>query len=187
MINYATWAFASTLALNRTRSVWAASRSSVRLCSAVPSSQGSAPAGSPRLALPQLRRPPSVSLVPFHRRGKPTLWAGFPLGVFSEKASLLSHGEAPLRPASPSADTPHPFSPKLSRFRACSFVAAETAPAPRFSQSLLWGGSLQSRARRKPELEYSQGFSLGPALPFPRTTFPRRRISFGAHGDFAVI
>ena len=91
------------------------------------------------------------SLVPFHRRSKPILRTGFPLGVCSAKASLLSHGEAPLRPASPSADTPHPFSPKLSRFRACSFVAAETAPAPRFSQSLLRGVSLQSRTRRKPE------------------------------------
>ena len=74
-----------------------------------------------------LRRPHYFSLVPTRRRGKPILWTGFPLGVFSEKASLLSQGKAPLRPAFPSAGRfaprPHPFSPKLSRFGAGSFVA----------------------------------------------------------------
>jgi hypothetical protein len=33
----------------------------------------------------------------------------------------------------------------------CSFVAAQTTPAPSVSQSHVRGGSLQSRARRKPE------------------------------------
>lgn len=80
-----------------------------------------------------------------------------PLGGFSSRRLLRKSltpfpgGSPPKGPLPPSANTPHPFSPKLSRFRACSFVAAETAPAPRFSQSLLWGGSLQSRARQKPE------------------------------------
>jgi hypothetical protein len=87
-----------------------------------------------------------------------------------QKPHSFPRGKPRFAPLPPSANTPHPFSPKLSRFRACSFVAAETAPAPRFSQSLLWGGSLQSRARRKPELEYSQGFSLGSALPFTRNS-----------------
>jgi hypothetical protein len=79
-----------------------------------------------------------------------------PLGGFSSRR-LLRKSLTPFPVGSPASPRfplglrPHPFSPKLSRFRACSFVAAETAPAPCFSQSLLWGGSLQSRARQKPE------------------------------------
>jgi hypothetical protein len=68
-----------------------------------------------------------------------------------QKPHSFPSGKPPLRARFPLGLRPHPFSPKLSRFRAGSFVAAETAPAPRFSQSLLWGVSLQSRARRKPE------------------------------------
>ena len=127
MRHYATWAFASTLALNRKYSVRAASRSQARRAQ---HRQARA------LTLPQLRRPPSVSLIPLHRRGKPTRWAGFPLGVFSEKASLLSHGEAPLRPASPSAFGLTPFPQSCHGF----VLEAQTAPAPCFNQSLVVGG-----------------------------------------------
>jgi len=75
---------------------------------------------------------------PLHRRSKPTLWAGFPLGVCSAKASLLSQGEAPLRPASPFGEYASPLFPKAVTVSCC----AETAPAPRFIQSLIVVGSL---------------------------------------------
>ena len=126
------------------------------------------PAPARALARQRASMASTFSLVPLHRRSKPTLWAGFPLGVCSAKASLLSQGEAPRkRPASPFGEYASPLFPKA--VTVC-VLEAQTAPAPRFSQSLLWGVSLQSRARQKPELGYSQGFSLGPALPFTRNS-----------------
>ncbi len=126
------------------------------------------PAPARALARQRASMASTFSLVPLHRRSKPTRWAGFPLGVCSAKASLLSQGEAPRkRPASPFGEYASPLFPKA--VTVC-VLEAQTAPAPRFSQSLLWGVSLQSRARRKPELGYSQGFSLGPALPFTRNS-----------------
>ena len=128
MINYATWVFASTLRSTELVLSGPPCRSNRP---AVFSRRGSRRAqpgtGSRDSHGDGLRRPHLVSLVPNRRRGKPILWTGFPLGVFSEKASLLSQGKAPLRPAFPSAGRfaprPHPFSPKLSRFGAGSFVA----------------------------------------------------------------
>jgi len=67
------------------------------------------------------------------------------------------------------------------------FVLCRNRASPEVQPISVVGVSLQSRARRKPELGYSQGFSLGPALPFPRTAFPQRRISFGAHGEAVFI
>ena len=141
------------------------------------------PAPARALARQRASSASSSSLVPLHRRSKPTrclprselrsaaVGRVFLSAFAPQKPHSFPRGKPPASgPLPPSANTPHPFSPKLSRFRAGSFVAAETAPAPRFSQSLLWGGSLQSRARRKPELGYSQGFSLGPALPFTRNS-----------------
>lgn len=145
------------------------------------------PAPARALARRRASMASTVSLVPLNRRSKPILRTGFPLGVCCAKASLLSQGEAPLRPASPFGLRPHPFSPKLSRFRAGSFVAAEIAPAPRFSQSLLWGDSLQSRARRKPESGIpSKGFLWAQLFRSPATAFPRRRIFFNAHGESSI-
>lgn len=54
----------------------------------------------------------TFSLVPLHRRSKPTLWAGFPLGVCSAKASLLSQGEAPLKARFPLGGYASPLFPK---------------------------------------------------------------------------
>ena len=89
---------------------------------------------------------------------------------------------APLPPR-PSAS---PLFPKAVTVSCLLLRRGRNRASPAFQPISVVGGSLQSRTRRKPELGYSQGFSLGPALPFPRTAFPRRRIFFSAHGDSAV-
>ena len=57
------------------------------------------PAPARALARQRASMASTFSLVPLHRRSKPTRWAGFPLGVCSAKASLLSQGEAPPQAA----------------------------------------------------------------------------------------
>ena len=113
-----------------------------------------------------------------------------PLGGFSSRR-LLSKSLTPFPGGSPPQAARFPLRRiRLTPFpQSCHGLCAggTNRASPAFQPISVVGVSLQSRARRKPELEYSQGFSLGPALPFPRTAFPRRRISFGAHGDFAVI
>jgi hypothetical protein len=129
MRHYATWAFASTLVLNRKYSVRAASRSQARRAQ---HRQARA------LTLPKLRRPPSVSLVPHSETTK----VGFSLSAAPQK------GKAPLgRPAFPSADTPSPLSPM-----AVMVVAKEatTTPAPELLLSLsAWGGRVRAEADKK--------------------------------------
>ncbi len=75
MFNYATWAFASTLALNRKYSVRAASRSQARRAQ---HRQARA------LTLPQLRRPHSFLTCPAPQKGESPPWqARFPLGGYA--------------------------------------------------------------------------------------------------------
>jgi len=136
---------------------------------ALAGSQGSAPAGS-RTHTASASSASLCLTCPAPPKKQTHPLGGFSSRRFLRKSLTPFPWGSPASPRFPLGLRPHPFSPKLSRFRACSFVAAETAPAPSFSQSLLWGVSLQSRARRKAELEYSQGFSLGPALPFTRNS-----------------
>ena len=110
------------------------------------------PAPARALARRRASKASTVSLVPLHRRSKPTLCLPRSelrsaavgrvfLSAFSpKKPHSFPRGKPRFAPLPPSANTPHPFSPKLSRFRAGSFVAAQTAPAPCFNQSLVVGG-----------------------------------------------
>ena len=96
-----------------------------------------------RLTRQRLRRPHSASLVPSHRKRQTHSLNGFSSRVCFAKRFTPFSGESPASPRFPlglrrGAPWPHPFSPKLSRFRARSFVAAETAPAPCVSQ-VQWG------------------------------------------------
>jgi|GEM_PF-2389626 len=125
------------------------------------------------------------SLVPFHRRGKPTLWAGFPLGVFSEKASLLSHGEAPLRPASPSAFGLTPFPQSCHGF-VLAPSSRQKPRQPRVSANLCCG-VVHSRAEpdENPSSDTRKGFLWAQLFRSPATAFPRRRAPFdGGFGNF---
>jgi hypothetical protein len=180
--------------LNRTRSVRAALRSQARRAQ---HRQARA------LTLPLLRRLPSVSLVPIHRKRQTHSPNGFSSRVCFAKRFTPFQGKAPLRPAFPSAGRfaprPHPFAPKLSRFRACSFVAAETAPAP-CSNNQVGGGGLtpepsptKTGARSgpatrggKPRLPVQPNAVIVRTLPMvfsgpassvqPQQPFPRRRV-----------
>lgn len=66
-----------------------------------------------------------------------------------QKPHSFPRGKPRFAPLPPRRIRLTPFPQSCHGLCACSFVAAQTAPAPRFSQSLLWGVSLQSRARRK--------------------------------------
>ena len=106
----------------------------------------------------------TFSLVPLHRRSKPTRWAGFPLGVCSAKASLLSQGEAPLKARFPLRRirlTPFPQS--------ChGFVLAPSSRQkprqPRVSANLCCG-VFHSRAEpvKNPSPEYRPRVFSGPS------------------------
>jgi hypothetical protein len=70
---------------------------------------------------------------------------------FSHLSHSTERGKPPLAgPLSPRRIRLTPFPHGCHGF-CCSFVAAQTTPAPSVSQSHVRGGSLQSRARRKPE------------------------------------
>ena len=146
------------------------------------------PASARALARRRASMASTFSLVPLHRRSKPTRWAGFPLGVCSAKASLLSQGEAPRkRPASPFGEYASPLFPKAVTVSCLLLRRGRNRASPAFQPISVVGcftpepSPTKTRARNT-----GQGFSLGPALPFTQTAFPQRRIFFNAHGDSAV-
>lgn len=131
------------------------------------------PAPARALARRRASMASSFSLVPLHRRSKPTRKAGFPLGVCSAKASLLSQGEAPLKARFPLRRirlTPFPQS--------ChGFVLAPSSRQkprqPRVSANLCRGGfTPEPSPSKKSNPEYRLRFfsglssSVHPQQPF---------------------
>ena len=117
-------------------------RSTERVLSGPPRARRLAGLSPHRLALSHgngLRWPRRFHLSRSTGEANPPAGRVFLSAFAPQKPHSFPRGKPRFAPLPPSANTPHPISPKLSRFRAGSFVAAETAPAPRFSQSLLWG------------------------------------------------
>ena len=136
-------------------------------CSAVPSSQGSARTGSrPRTAT-------GLDGLNVFTCPAPPKKQTHPLGGFSSRR-LLSKSLTPFPGGSPPQAARFPLRRiRLTPFpQSCHGLCAggTNRASPAFQPISVVGVSLQSRARRKPELEYSQGFSLGPALPFTRNS-----------------
>ena len=126
-----------------------------RLCSAVAALAGLSPA--PARALTR-RRASSDSFFlpcpdPQKRQTHPL--DGFSSRRFLRKSLTPFSGESPASPRFPLGrslrSAASPLFPKAVTVSCCSFVAAETAPAPCSNNQVGVGVSLQSRARRKPE------------------------------------
>ena len=144
-------------------------------CSAVPSSQGSARTGSrPRTAT-------GFDGLNVFTCPAPPKKQTHPLGGFSSRRLLRKSltpfpgGSPPKGPLPPSANTPHPFSPKLSRF-----VCWRHKPRqPRVSANLCCG-VFHSRAEpdENPSSNTRKGFLWAQLFRSPATAFPRRRAPF---------
>ena len=157
-------------------------------CSAVPSSQGSARTGS------RSRTATGFDGLNVFTCPAPPKKQTHPLGGFSSRR-LLSKSLTPFPGGSPPQAARFPLRRiRLTPFpQSChGFVLAPSSRQkprqPRVSANLCCG-VFHSRAEpdENPSSDTRKGFLWAQLFRSPATAFPRRRISFGAHGDFAVI
>jgi len=148
-----------------------------------------------------LRRPPSVSLVPLHRSGKPTrclprselrsatVGRVFLSAFATQKPHSFPKGKPPLRARFPLGEYASPLFPKAVTVSCWLLRRGRNRASPEFYQSSGgWERSLQSRARQKPEPGIpAKGFLWAQLLRSRQTPFPRRRICRDTVRDFSVF